>query len=367
MFFHLGLVAFGGPAAHIAMMHREVVGKRKWMDEAHFLDLVGATSLIPGPNSTEMVIHCGYHRGGVAGLFIAGIAFILPATILTGILAYIYVEFSKLPDFEIYLSGLKPVVIILIADALRKLWKKAIKTRELLIAAVFVFALGFIIGEVAALFTGSLLAFAYLRMLKGRSLFSIDPSIAGASIFWVFAKIGSVLFGSGYVLIAYLQDELVNKRAWLTSAQIADAVAMGQFTPGPVLSTSTFVGYLLGNTSGAVLATIGIFLPSFLFVYFLNPLIPKMRGSKNFSLLLDCVNAGAVGLMALALVQLAFGGGFGGDFGSEIGALTSYSGIATFALMGVVYWRFPKLASFWLVTLSLVVGFLITSFFNIGL
>lgn len=367
LFFHLGLVAFGGPAAHIAMMHREVVGKRKWMDEAHFLDLVGATSLIPGPNSTEMVIHCGYHRGGVAGLFIAGIAFILPATILTGILAYIYVEFSKLPDFEIYLSGLKPVVIILIADALRKLWKKAIKTRELLIAAVFVFALGFIIGEVAALFTGSLLAFAYLRMLKGRSLFSIDPSIAGASIFWVFAKIGSVLFGSGYVLIAYLQDELVNKRAWLTSAQIADAVAMGQFTPGPVLSTSTFVGYLLGNTSGAVLATIGIFLPSFLFVYFLNPLIPKMRGSKNFSLLLDCVNAGAVGLMALALVQLAFGGGFGGDFGSEIGALTSYSGIATFALMGVVYWRFPKLASFWLVTLSLVVGFLITSFFNIGL
>jgi chromate transporter len=345
LFLKLGLIAFGGPAAHIAMMHREVIDKRKWMDEEHFLDLVGATSLIPGPNSTEMVIHCGYHRAGLKGLFAAGISFILPATLLTGILAYFYVKLSGLPNFESYLVGIKPVVIILILDALRKLWKKAAKSKELISVAMVVFILGLInIGEVYALFIGALLGFSYI---KAKSKFSL-MSIAPLSIFTVFLKIGSVLFGSGYVLIAYLQDEIVHNRGWLTTAQLADAIAIGQFTPGPVLSTSTFVGYILGSSNGAILATVGIFLPSFLFVWLLTPLIPKMRASKNFSILLDSINAGAIGLMAYALVPLA-----------KI-SLTNTSGIITFVIMGAIYLKWQKLSSFYLVAISSILGFLIS-------
>ena len=341
LFFRLGLVAFGGPAAHIAMIHKEVVEKRKWMDEKHFLDLVGATSLIPGPNSTEMVIHCGYQRGGVPGLLIAGISFILPACVLTGILAYLYTMAYKIPNFDQYLIGIKPVVIILIFQAVQKLGKKAIKGYELGAVAALVIGLGFSgIGEVYALFIGAIFGFI---ILKAKNSFSLK-SVALSSVFWVFTKIGSVLFGSGYVLIAYLQDEIVEKRAWLTSAQIADAVAIGQFTPGPVLSTSTFVGYLLSGFEGAVLASIGIFLPSFLFVYALNPLIPKMRNSKNFSLLLDSVNAGAVGLMIYALYPLG---------------KVSFSdpfGIAIFFIAGLIVWKFPKTSAIKLVTLGILLG-----------
>ena len=346
LFFHLGLVAFGGPAAHIAMIHKEVVEKRKWMDEKHFLDLVGATSLIPGPNSTEMVIHCGFHRGGVLGLIIAGVSFILPACLLTGLLAYLYTLAYKIPNFEMYMIGIRPVVIILILQALQKLWKKAIKGHELTFVAILVVLLGFSgVGEVVALFIGAIFG---LTLLKAKSFFQVK-SVALPSLFWVFTKIGSVLFGSGYVLIAYLQDEIVEKRGWLTSTQIADAVAIGQFTPGPVLSTSTFVGYLLSGFEGALLASIGIFLPSFIFVYALNPLIPKMRNSKNFSLLLDSVNAAAVGLMAYALYPLGKI-----SFGDPIG-------IAIFFVILGVVWKFPKVSSVRLVGLGLILGVLAMS------
>jgi chromate transporter len=349
LFFKLGLVAFGGPAAHIAMVHKEVVEKRNWMSEEHFLDLVGATSLIPGPNSTEMVIHCGYHKGGVKGLFGAGIAFILPACVMTGIIAYLYTEAIKFPSFDMYTIGIKPVVIILIGMALQKLWGKAVKTTELAIIAVFVIALCFIgVPEVMALFIGGFLGFF---LLKSKDHFTLN-SIALSSIFWVFIKIGSVLFGSGYVLIAYLQDEIVDARGWLTSAQIADAIAFGQFTPGPVLSTSTFIGYLLGNTSGAVLATIGIFLPSFIFVLFLNPLIPKMRNSKNFGILLDCVNASAVGLMAFALYPL--------------GKTAFIHPIAIVIFVGliVIVWKWPNVSAIKLVLIGLASGAAFTSVSN---
>lgn len=341
LFFRLGLTAFGGPAAHIAMIHKEVVDERKWMDEEHFLDLVGATSLIPGPNSTEMVIHCGFQRGGVLGLFTAGISFILPACVLTGILAYLYTLAIKIPNFEIYLIGIKPVVLILIFQALKNLWKKAIKGYELAFISLVVFALGFSgIGEVYALLVGGILGFL---LLKARSTFN-KQLVAAPAIFWVFIKIGSVLFGSGYVLIAYLQDYIVEKNAWLTSAQIADAVAIGQFTPGPVLSTSTFIGYLLGGGVGSVMATIGIFLPSFLFVLLLNPLIPKLRSSKNFSLLLDSVNAGAIGLMAYALYPL-----------SKV-AFMNPIGIVVLIITAALVWKRPKTSSFQLVTAGIFLG-----------
>jgi chromate transporter len=328
------------------MVHKEVVDKRSWMSEEHFLDLVGATSLIPGPNSTEMVIHCGYHKGGVRGLFAAGISFILPACVLTGVIAYLYTEAVKLPSFDMYTIGIKPVVIILIAMALKKLWGKAVKTTELAIIAVFVIALCFIgVPEVVSLFIGGILGFI---LLKAKNNYSLN-SIAVSSIFWVFLKIGSVLFGSGYVLIAYLQDEIVDARGWLTSSQIADAVAFGQFTPGPVLSTSTFIGYLLGNTPGAILATVGIFLPSFIFVLILNPLIPKMRNSKNFGILLDCVNASAVGLMAFALYPL----------GKT--AFNHPMGIIIFISLIAVVWKWPKISAIKLVLIGLLSGAAYTS------
>lgn len=334
-------MAFGGPAAHIAMVHKEVVENRKWMTDEHFLDLVGATSLIPGPNSTEMVIHCGYQRGGVLGLIVAGVSFIFPACLLTGILAYFYTLAYQIPNYESYLIGIKPVVLILIFQALKGLWKKAIKTNELILVAFIVCLLGFSgIGEVFSLFIGALFGFI---LLKSKNIFS-QKSIALPAIFWVFTKIGSVLFGSGYVLIAYLQDEIVEKRAWLTSAQIADAVAIGQFTPGPVLSTSTFIGYLLNGPWGAVIASIGIFLPSFIFVLILNPLIPKMRNSKNFSLLLDSVNAGAIGLMAYALYPLG-----------KISFLNP-AGIIIFIIAAATVWKFPKISSIKLVSGGLVLG-----------
>jgi chromate transporter len=346
LFFHLGIVAFGGPAAHIAMIHKEVVDKRKWMDEKHFLDLVGATSLIPGPNSTEMVIHCGYQRGGLAGLITAGVSFIFPACLLTGLLAYLYTQALHIPNFEAYMIGIKPVVLILIFQALKKLWKKAISNFELAAISVIVLALGLYgTSEVIALLIGATVGFTFI---KAKNNFTAN-SIALPSIFWVFTKIGSVLFGSGYVLIAYLQDEVVNQRGWLTSAQIADAVAIGQFTPGPVLSTSTFVGYLLGGGWGAVLASIGIFLPSFLFVFFLNPLIPKMRNSKNFSILLDCVNAGAIGLMAYALYPL-----------SKV-AFVNPIGIIIFVITCALVWKFPKMSSFKLVSLGIFLGVLLVN------
>jgi chromate transporter len=323
------------------MIHREVVDKRKWMDEKHFLDLVGATSLIPGPNSTEMVIHCGYHRGGVGGLFMGGLSFILPACVLTGFLAFLYSLAFKIPNFEAYIIGIKPVVIILIFQALQKLWKKAIKGYELATVALLVFILGFSgMGEVFALMIGAFFGFLLLKMKS-----SFGPkSVALPAIFWVFAKIGSVLFGSGYVLIAYVQDEIVERRGWLTSAQIADAIAIGQFTPGPVLSTSTFIGYLLAGGWGAVAASLGIFLPSFLFVLILNPLIPKMRNSKHFSLLLDCVNAGAIGLMAYALIPLG-----------KI-AFTDPIGIIIFFITIGILWKFPKINSLKLVSLGIGLG-----------
>lgn len=326
------------------MVHREVVEKRKWIKEDHFLDLVGATSLIPGPNSTEMVIHCGYQRGGVAGLFIAGISFILPACVLTYILAYLYKLSFQIPNIESYYVGIKAAVLILIFMALKKLWKKAIKNFELTIVAISVFIFGFLgQSEVLALFIGAVLGFTILKTKQIKTM----NSFALSSIFWVFLKIGSVLFGSGYVLIAYLQDELVDQRMWLTSAQIADAVAIGQFTPGPVLSTSTFIGYLLGGGYGAILATVGIFLPSFLFVLLLNPMIPKMRKSKNLSLFLDSVNAAAIGLMAYALVPLSKA------------AFINPVGIVIFLLSCILMWMWPKLSSVKLVLFAIVSNVLI--------
>ncbi|WP_282069191.1 chromate efflux transporter [Olleya namhaensis] len=316
VFFRLGCFAFGGPAAHIAMMEEEVVTKRKWMTRSYFLDLIGTTNLIPGPNSTEMTMHCGYERAGKKGLFVAGLAFIFPAIIITAILAYFYVKYGDLPKVKPFVIGIKPAVLAIIASAVIKLGKKAVKRIELTVIGVLVLVASLLgVNEVFALLTAGVVGmlYFYLKERKVNSLNSIMPFflVSGASasilkitainVFWTFLKVGSILYGSGYVLFAYLDAELVTK-GWLTRVELLDAIAVGQFTPGPVLSTSTFIGYQLSGLSGALAATTGIFLPSFLFVLILNPYISRMQQSKVLRYFLDAVNVAAVAIMLAVLI-----------------------------------------------------------------
>ena len=324
LFVQLGFVAFGGPAAHIAMLEDEVVSRRGWMDRQHFLDLVGATNLIPGPNSTEMVLHIGYERAGWKGLCVAGVSFILPAVLLTGLAAWAYVTWGTLPAVEPFLVGIKPAVLVLILAALWKLGQKAISGWELGVLAVGLAAAALMgVNEILALLGGGLLGMLILRRRAAPSttaerwlpllLQSTGPAAAAGAaaakvslwkLGWFFLKVGSVLYGSGYVLIAFLEGGLVQETGWLTQAQLLDAVAIGQFTPGPILSTATFVGYVIEGVPGAVVATVGIFLPAFLLVGLLNPLIPRLRASAWMSAFLDAVNAAAVALMLAVSVDI---------------------------------------------------------------
>ena len=324
----LGFTAFGGPAAHIAMLREEVVTRRHWLSDEYFLDLVGATNLIPGPSSTEMVIHVGYLRAGWRGLIVAGACFILPAATIVLALAWAYVQFGSTPTGESLLYGIKPVVIAVIAQALWGLGRTAIKGPYLLAvgaAAAALYLLGF--NELAILFGGAL--FVLLVRSALRSL-PRPPGVAAAlpigalplpalpalllqavavpvsltTLFLTFLKIGAVLYGSGYVLLAFLRADFVERLGWLTDQQLLDAVAVGQFTPGPVFTAATFVGYLVAGVPGAVLATLGIFLPSFAFVALLHQLVPRLRRSPWTAALLDGVNVAALGLMSGVAWQL---------------------------------------------------------------
>ena len=314
----LGFTAFGGPAAHIAMLHEEVVTRRKWLGEQRFLDLLGATNLIPGPNSTEMVIHVGFIRAGYPGLLAAGLGFILPAAAIVLALAWLYVQYGTTPTGEWLLYGIKPVIIAVVLQALWGLGRKALKGPLLAAAGVAVFV-GYLAGlnELLLLFGVGLLV-AVIRTGRGRwaggrmaalviPWLAVAPPAGAASLsqlFLVFLKVGGLLYGSGYVLLAFLHNDLVINLGWLTDQQLLDAVAVGQFTPGPVFTTATFIGYVVAGWPGAVVATVGIFLPSFLFVAALSPLIPRMRRSAGLAALLDGVNAAALGLMAAVTWQL---------------------------------------------------------------
>lgn len=324
VFFKLGCFAFGGPAAHVAMMEDEVVTKRKWMSKEHFLDLMGATNLIPGPNSTEMTMHCGHERAGFLGLFVAGICFIFPAILITGTFAFIYVEYGHLPEVAPFFIGIKPAVLAVILAAVIKLGKKALKNWELGLLGAMVIAAALVgLNEIVALLGAGVLGMIYfsfknavtaerkekpnkksfLPFLIVSSAAPATSTLTTAGVFWSFLKVGSILYGSGYVLFAYLDVELVDA-GWLTRQQLLDAIAVGQFTPGPVLSTATFIGYQLNGFGGAIAASVGIFLPSFLLVLMLNPLVPMMRKSSILRNFLDAVNVGAVGIMAAVLVVM---------------------------------------------------------------
>jgi len=318
LFLKLGFTAFGGPAAHIALMHDEIVMRRRWLTDQEFLDLLGATNLIPGPNSTEMAIHIGYERAGWRGLLLGGFCFIAPAVLLVLALAWLYVQFGTTPEAGWLLYGIKPVVIAIILQALWTLGNKALKNSGLVLIGAIVFILYFLgINEIALLFAGGLVFMVLSNLQRLRThpvgLLVLLSSVGAmqtpvpfslVTLFLIFLKIGSLLYGSGYVLLAFLRADLVLRLGWLTDQQLLDAVAIGQVTPGPLFTTATFVGYLVGGPVGALLATLGIFLPSFIFVAISNPLIPRIRNFTWTGSLLDGVNASALGLMAAVTVQL---------------------------------------------------------------
>jgi chromate transporter len=329
VFLKLGVLGFGGPAAHIAMMEDELVRRRGWLSRDRFLDLLGATNLIPGPNSTEMAIHLGRERGGWRGLLLAGACFILPAFLIVLGCAWAYVRFGALPAAQGLLYGVKPVMIAAVLQALWGLGRTATRTPAIAaagLAALAAAALG--AHELAILVaTGAGLGLlALARRARGGELAAVAlplvPSLgaapagaaAGAAaatpfglvpLFLFFLKVGSILYGSGYVLLAFLRADLVLRWGWLSEGQLLDAVAVGQVTPGPVLTTATFIGYVLGGGPGAVLATIGIFLPSFVFVALSGPLVPWLRRSAVAGGFLDGVNAASIALMAVVTAQLA--------------------------------------------------------------
>jgi chromate transporter len=336
VFLRLGATAFGGPAAHIAIMEDEVVRKRAWLTREQFLDLVGATNLIPGPNSTELAIHIGALRAGPAGLVVAGASFIMPAVVMVTALAWAYLRFGAVPQAAGLLAGVEPVVIAVVLQALWRLGRTAIKSAPLAALAAVATVASFVgVNELVVLFAaGTLWAMAgQVRRappasgppgpgaMAGRDaaptgvamlpLGLAMPAVASAgaaysatTLFFVFLKVGAVLFGSGYVLLAFLRADLVERLGWLTETQLLDAVAVGQVTPGPVFTTATFIGYVLGGPGGAALATFGIFLPAFVFVALSAPIIPKLRASPVAGAFLDAVNAASLALMAAVTWRL---------------------------------------------------------------
>jgi chromate transporter len=368
IFLRLGVIAFGGPVAHIALLDREVVERRQWLSRERFLDLLGVTNLIPGPNSTELAIHIGYERAGLLGLWVAGACFILPAMLIVWGLAVLYVHYQTLPQLDSLLYGIKPVIVAIIGQALVKFALKAAPnsiTRFAAGIALIGYSLGW--NELGLLF-GVGVAVMLLKTrqplptavwlaplssitprvlaegdLVGERLASETTAVSGLTVFWIFLKIGAVLYGSGYVLLAFLQRELVERHHWLTAQQLLDAVTIGQITPGPVLTTATFVGYLLAGHAGAIAGTVGIFLPAFLFVWLVNPWVPKLRQSVWASGFLDGVNAASLGLMMGVSYSLARA--------ALVDPVTIILGLLSIGIL----WRW-QINSIWLVLLGGCVG-----------
>jgi len=379
LFLRLGTVAFGGPAAHIAMMEDEVVRRRRWVSHEAFLDMIDACNLIPGPNSTEMAIHIGHRRAGFVGLAVAGTCFVVSAVAITIAIAWAYVRFGSMPQVAGALYGIKPVIIAVVVQALWRLWPSAARTPRLVfitLAATAAALLGF--DEIAILFATGLITVA-LYFVDNRaqpgdgvavgavatipalpahaSAIARATALAGAAVapfslgtmFLLFVKIGAVLFGSGYVLITFLQADFVDRLHWLTRGQLLDAVAVGQFTPGPVFCTATFIGYLLGSTTGSLVATIGIFLPAFIFVAISGPLLPRLRRSPIAGAFLDGVNAASLALM-IAVTW---------DLGRE--AIIDLTTV-TLAILGAIGLIRFRLNSAWLVLAGGLIGALLVNY-----
>ena len=366
-FLRLGTTAFGGPAAHIAMMEEEFVRHRGWVSHADFLDMLGASNLVPGPSSTEMAIHIGHQQAGWRGLVVAGVCFIFPAMLIVMACAWAYVTFGSLPQVQSVLYGVKPVIIAIVVQALWGLGRTAIKNGFLLTVGLLGTAAGIAGGNVLAILlaaglvtalqtwikerrlSGNLLAFPTTAefLVAATPVLAVAVPVSLSALFLVFLKFGAVIFGSGYVLLAFLQADLVDRLHWLTQAQLIDAVAVGQVTPGPVFTTATFIGYLLGGVRGAAVATAGIFLPGFLFVAASRPLIPRLRSSKMAGAFLDGINVGAVALMIAVTWQLSRA------------ALVDFPTAAIAALSALVLIYF-RINSAWLIFAGGLVGLVVT-------
>jgi chromate transporter len=363
LYLRLGVTAFGGPAAHIAIMEDEVVRRRQWLTPEEFLDLLGVVNLIPGPNSTEMAILIGYRVAGVSGLVMGGVCFILPAALLTLALACVYVRYGALPQAAAVLYGIKAVMIAIVLQAILKLSRAALKSKLLIVvggAAILANAFG--VNPLLVLIGAGMAAMAVERARFG--LKTISPGIAPwifpgdisarlsstgvpfglTALFIFFLKVGAVLFGSGYVLLAFLRTDLVVRLHWLSDKQLLDAIAVGQMTPGPVFTTATFIGYLLGRIAGAAVATLGMFLPSFIFIAIVGPLVPRLRKSAAVGAFLDGVNVGALALMVVVTWQLGRA------------ALIDVTTIAIAILSTIALIRF-RINSTWLILAGGIVGY----------
>lgn len=354
-FLKLGCISFGGPAAHIALMEQEIVAKKQWINRAHFVDLIGATNLIPGPNSTETTMHCGYERAGRVGLFVAGTCFILPAVIITALIAWFYKSYGQLPQLQWILTGVTPVILAIIIKSAYALARQAVKTSVLwLLLGLTIAACLVGLNEIAVLFGAGFLYMFYNVGVSQKQLPAFLPflqtfqinfiSALPVRIFLIFLKIGALLYGSGYVLFAFLKSELVD-RSLITQQQLVDAIAVGHFTPGPLFSTATFIGWQLDGLRGAVLATVGIFLPSFFFVWLANPLIPKLRRSLWMSAFLDGVNTAAVGLIIFVAISI----------GKNV--LLDWRMAALFVLCSIFLFFIPKVNSAFLIVAGGLVGY----------
>ena len=360
-FLRLGPTAFGGPAAHIAIMDDELVRRRRWLSREKFIDLLGASNLIPGPSSSELAIHIGYLCAGWRGLLIAGSCFVLPAAVMVTVLGWLYVHFGKLPAIAGVLYGIKPVVIGVVVQALWSLGRTAIKTTFIGFVAVFALLLA-VLGLhplLLLLLAGGIACAPTLRTPR-RSLSVLSPLAVGSgtvaitasfslvSLLLVFLKLGATVFGSGYVLLAFLRADLVTHRGWLTDGQLVDSVAVGQLTPGPVFTTATFIGFILGGIRGAVVATVGIFLPAFLLVAVSGPLVPRIRKSKAAGAFLDGVNVASLALMAAVSWQLGRA--------SLVDTITVLVAVASL----IALLRF-RVNSVWLILLGATIGLIATA------
>jgi len=369
-FLRLGTTAFGGPAAHIAMMEEEFVRRRHWVSHAEFLDMLGATNLIPGPNSTEMAIHIGHQRGGWKGLVVGGACFIGPAVGIVMGAAWAYVRFGSMPQVQSIMYGIKPIMIAIVIQALWRLGPVAIKTRLLAMIAIAALVAALTgINTLLVLFGAGVpaalvvlmddrksrapesagLLFARLRTLplsKVTLAAAVAAPFSMMGLFLFFLKVGAVLYGSGYVLLAFLDADLVARLHWLTRSQLLDAVAIGQVTPGPVFTTATFIGYLLGGVRGGLVATVGIFVPSFIFVAASRPILPRIRQSRVAGAFLDGVNAGALSLMAAVTLQLGRA--------AIVDPTTAILGISATAIL-----LFTRLNSAWLILVGGIVGLVV--------
>jgi len=355
----LGTIGFGGIAGMVATIENEMVVRRKWIDHQHFMDVLATSYIIPGPNAVEVVMHCGKERGGRVGLVVAGICYIMPAMLICLLFGYFYQKYSSLPDVQKFIFGIRPATTALVIATVFRLADKTLKNKPVLIGlCILVFGASlFGVNEVLLIIGAGLINYfiqskknrlpMFAGLLYSPLLLQINTRFSESKLFFIFLKIGAVLYGSGYVLFAYMDESLVRHNHWLSRQQLMDAIAVGQITPGPILSSATFAGYLIGGTKGGVIATIGIFLPSFFISFFLHKLLTSARKSEKLRIFLDGLSAASISIIAVVGLHL---------FTSSI---AQWQGVVIFAVCLLLILAFKKLSTVVIILIGSVGGFLL--------